>query len=393
MKRPRLAGALALVCLLGGLAHPASLFALGIRLPDQDAFATARGNAFAATANDPSAIYYNPAGITQLEGANFSLGMYGITFASRYTSAAGSSINSQQEWGALPQTFSTLSFTNYHLALGLGVYSPYGLSFEWPNKAPWAPAGQEGEINYIRANPVLAWQPCDTLSIAAGVMLDYSQSEFKTPAFSLHGRDTDVGFNAAILWHPLPQHSFGLTYRSATDMNYNGHVSFLGLPLPSQPAKLNFHLPQTVTGGYSYRPTTNWNLEVDADWTDWTSLRNAPIQTGPVPIPALGFNWKPSTIYEFGATRYLGAGWRASAGYMFSENSVPNSFFNPLVPDSDRHLFSVGVGKTYKHLSWDAAYQLGIGPSRSVAGDINPKDNGSYEFLSNALSFNIGWHF
>src|SRR5688500_17253838 len=45
---------------------PASAFALGIRIADQDARATARGNAFTATADNPSAIYYNPAGITQL---------------------------------------------------------------------------------------------------------------------------------------------------------------------------------------------------------------------------------------------------------------------------------------------------------------------------------------
>jgi long-chain fatty acid transport protein len=98
-------------------------------------------------------------------------------------------------------------------------------------------------------------------------------------------------------------------------------------------------------------------------------------------------------MYEFGVTRYFAAGWRASAGYMFSENSVPSSSFNALIADSDRHLFSLGLGKTCHHLSWDAAYQLGIGPSRSVSGDINPSYTGKYEFLSNALSFNIAWHF
>ena len=393
-KRLPITGLLPLFCVLCGLAQPGSVFALGIRLPDQDAFATARGNAFAATANDPSAIYYNPAGLTQLEGMNLSLGMYGITLASRYTGPT-QSINSQQEWAALPRSYTTLSLTNYHLAFGLGIYEPYGSSTEWPNKAPWAPFGQGGEMNYVRVNPVVAWQPCDTFSIAAGVMLDYSQAEFETsaPGFTLHGHDSDVGFNVAMLWHPLAQHSFGLVYRSATNMNYQGHVSFLELPIASQQARLNFHLPQTVTGGYSYRPTTNWNLEVDADWTDWTSLRNAPIQTGPVPAGTLGFNWKPSTLYEFGATRYFGAGWRASAGYMYSEESVPQSYFNPVIPDSDRHLFSAGLGKSYKHLSWDAAYQLGIGPSRAISGDNNKLDNGSYEFFSNALSFDIGWHF
>jgi long-chain fatty acid transport protein len=395
-KPPPIAAAVSLFCLLCALAHPAPLFALGIRLPDQDAFATARGNAFAATADDPSAIYYNPAGITQLDGANLSLGMYGITYASRFTGSSDS-INSQQQWAALPQTFSTLSFTNYHLAAGLGVYSPYGLSMEWPNNAPWTRSGQSGRIDYFRLNPVLAWQPCATFSIAAGAMLDYSQAELETstPGFSLRGRATDPGFNVAILWHPLPQHSLGLMYRSATDMNYQGHISYLTPPPypqpPSEQAELNFHFPQTLVAGYSYRPSRNWNLEADADWTDWSCLRDTSIQTPSGSAP-LDFNWKQSTIFEFGATRCFGNGWRASAGYMFSQNSVPSASFNPLIPDSDRHIFSIGVGKTYRHLSWDAAYQLGYGPARSVTADNN-SPNGSYEFFSNALSINLGWHF
>src|SRR5687768_12191734 len=61
----RVAAAVALCCTL-----PASSFALGIRIADQDARATARGNAFTATADNPSAIYYNPAGITQLYRAS-----------------------------------------------------------------------------------------------------------------------------------------------------------------------------------------------------------------------------------------------------------------------------------------------------------------------------------
>ena len=71
-------------------------------------------------------------------------------------------------------------------------------------------------------------------------------------------------------------------------------------------------------------------------------------------------------MVSLGATRYFGNGWRVSGGYMYSENSVPNNTFNPLVPDSDRHIFSVGVGKKYKQFSWDAAYQLAWGPSRTV---------------------------
>ena len=228
-------------------------------------------------------------------------------------------------------------------------------------------------------------------------MLDYAQAEQESAVPRLHtrlrGRDTDAGFNVGLLWHPAVSSipSASLTAAPPTWIS-NGHASDTldgAAGSNTSRPRLNYHLPQTVAFGYSYRPNKNWNFEADADWTDWTSLRDLTITT--VPAEVLPFNWKPSTLYEFGATRYFGNGWRASAGYMFSENSVPSSSFDALIADSDRHLFSIGVGKTYRHLSWDASYQLGIGPSRSVAGD--PPYNGNYEFFSNALSINIGWHF
>ena len=57
---------------------PLTLRANGYLLPDQDAFATARGEAFVATADNASAIYYNPAGLTQLDGNNVRAGFYEI---------------------------------------------------------------------------------------------------------------------------------------------------------------------------------------------------------------------------------------------------------------------------------------------------------------------------
>ncbi len=68
----------------------ATVSADGFRLPDQDAFATARGEAFAATADNASAIYYNPAGISQLKGGNFRGGIYGIYLPVTYKSPRAS---------------------------------------------------------------------------------------------------------------------------------------------------------------------------------------------------------------------------------------------------------------------------------------------------------------
>jgi long-chain fatty acid transport protein len=388
-----------LVCLLASVAAglvgaPNSVFGLGIALPDQDAFATARGNAFVATADDPAAVFYNPAGISQLPGSTISVGAYGIVYGDTYKNGA-TSIDSKTQWAAVPQVFSSYSIAKYHLTLGLGTYSPYGLRMEWPTSAPFLATGETGEIHYYTVSPVVAWQPFHFLSVAAGPSLNYSQADLKEyPGFVNHfrGRDVDVGYNAGILWRPADQHAVGITYRSATDMNYSGHGT---VPVPPFTANTsttaNFHFPQTLAFGYSFRPTDKWNFEADANWSDWSTLKVLTISPLGEHLP---FDWNQSWMLDFGATRYLGDGWRISGGYMYSMNSSPSGTFNPLVADSDRHLFSVGVGKRYKNFSWDAAYQLAWGPSRSITADtLSPAINGNYEFLSHAISVNLGYHF
>jgi long-chain fatty acid transport protein len=378
---------------LGLAACPSPVFGLGIALPDQDAFATARGNAFVATANDPAAVFYNPAGISQLDGANVSLGAYGLVYNDRYSGPDGS-VNAKTQWSAVPQMFSTYSLPKYNLTLGFGTYSPYGLRMNWPTTAPFLLAGETGQITYLRAAGIVSWQITHILSIAAGPNLNYSEADLKEfPGFVNHfrGRATDAGYSAGLLFHPGDQHYFGLTYRSATEMNYNGHAT---VPVPpfsaNTAASADFHFPSTLAFGYSYRPCEKWNFESDVNWTDWSSLQT--VQVSPLP-EYLTFNWRPSWMLDFGVTRYLGSDWRISGGYMYSENSVPDAHFNPLVPDSDRHIFSLGVGKKFGRFSWDAAYQLAYGPPRTVGGDAYVTPDGKYEFISHAITINVGYHF
>ena len=394
---------------------PKTTFALGIRIADQDAAATARGNAFTATADNPSAIYYNPAGITQLDGQNVSAGVYGVALNSHFN-GSGMSLDTKEKVQAVPQVYYTAHCPKHPLAFGLGVYAPYGLSLEWPSTAPFTGIAQKGEIEYITFNPVVAFKPHSTLSVAVGLTINYADAELRQipggpfgnavgNSFRFKGDDTDLGFNAGILWQPWQQHSFGVNYRSATTMDFNGHASIKLVP-PVSPYPIpvssttpssttGFRFPQNIVFGYSFRPNTNWNFEFDADWTDWNDLKVVTLKGVPPPNQIL-FNWKSSWFYEFGATRYLNNGWSVSGGYIYSENSVPNASFNPIIPDSDRHIFSIGVGKKYKQFSWNAAYQFAWGPTRTLSNPPtapNASANGNYEFTSHALTVNVGYHF
>ncbi len=90
---------------------PLVAFGNGLRLPSQDAFATGRGEAFVATADNPSAVYYNPAGLTQLTNTEMRAGIYGLYYDPTYQPPkgapnAGNTYSIKKQFAAAPQFFS-----------------------------------------------------------------------------------------------------------------------------------------------------------------------------------------------------------------------------------------------------------------------------------------------
>src|SRR5207248_1177696 len=146
-------------------------------------------------------------------------------------------------------------------------------------------------------------------------------------------------------------------YFSAPTFDYEGTASFRpSAPFfpPDMHTKAHLDFPQIAVGGVSFRPTTNWNFEVDVDWADWNTVDKAVIDK----VGILTLNWRSSFFYEFGVTRQLGKGYYASAGYFFSEASTRNKDYTPLVPDTDLHVGSLGIGRKAQHWNWALAGQI-----------------------------------
>lgn len=391
-------------------------FGLGFKIADQSADGTARGNAFAATADDPSAIYYNPAGITQLQGTEALLGGYTISLKERVNlDAPGSesrfsSINTDLQ--TVPTFYSTWTPKDSPISFGMGTYAPFGFGVEYPDKTPFRTLARKGSLEYMTFNPVIAWKICDSLSIAAGPTISYGKAELDqgvaSPGdlFQFRGDGIDFGFTSGVMWSPHRMHHFGLTYRGPTRMNFEGHTTLrtnpYEIPTPDgkftvpgirsrQSANAEFNLPQSITFGYSFRPTEDWNFEFDLDWTDWDTLNTVTLHqdvTGNVYLP---FNWQSSFMYEFGITRKLPWHFHVSVGYIYSENSVPNGDFSPTIPDSVRDVFSAGFGQKFDHFTWTFAYQRTVSPTRTI--DQGTAVDGAYRFDSNALTLSLGYNF
>jgi long-chain fatty acid transport protein len=400
------ATALPILLLCACMASTQTAMAVGFRTPNQDAEAIARGNAFAATADNPSAMYYNPAGISQLEGQHFQLGsLFYLGVYGDYESPSGQSAHTEATVIPVPTLQYTLSPEDFPLSFGISMYEPFGLNMQWPNEAPFRQEGLKATMTYITINPVVAWKVLPTLSVAIGPTFNYSQLDVVQGVLPVsylvpndqaefEGHNWGYGFNAGVLWQALPQWSFGASYRSGTCLGYEG--DFNVSPAPPLPiTHLNtltvVDFPQVAIGGISYRPTTSWNFEFDLDWTDWSSVSSLTIQG----VKSRPLYWKSTFMYEVGVTRYVGKGYYLSAGYFFSPCSTPDQYYTPLLPDTDLHVGSIGGGYKGPAWSWAVAFQLIAGGWNNATVDptVSPTVNGRYRLMTPTLSFSVGYHF
>ena len=372
-------------------AFPASVQATGFRLMDQSASAAGQSSAFTAQADDPSAVYYNPAGMTQLRGVQTSIGAIFLGGSTSFTSPSGTTAN-----GNFGNSFATpppiniyitanlkdLGFTQLgNLSVGLGALSPFGTVYQYPQNGPFASAVTSELLQLIDIKPTLAYKLNDQLSFGLGADIYtfsglYGEGQYEyhlsNPGLAglgvsspqeLSGKDTAAGFNASLLYTPFrnaegkPLVNIGFIYRSQATLHLDGQLQGNGAFVGN--TGITVVLPQVYTTGIALWPVRDqeheWKLELDVDYTGWKSLRNTDIHvtSGPLSGQTLPYPRKWASTYTIMVgTEYkwlkpeILPDWEVAlrGGYWHSQTPVPDSTFVPTVPDSDNHSISIGLG-------------------------------------------------
>ncbi len=134
-------------------------------------------------------------------------------------------------------------------------------------------------------------------------------------------------------------------------------------------------------------------LEADIEWTDWQTLNKLTLHApgSPANGEVIPFNWMASFLYEFGAQYDLNEHWKLRGGYIYSEDTVPNGTFSPSIPDTNRHVFSVGAGYSTTRFSIDAMYQFTIAEDRTVSNGTSA--DGGWQISANAVMITMGLKF
>ena len=147
----------------------APAWGLGYRNPDQDARATGQGEAFVAQADDASAIYYNPAGLTQVKGTQITSGSY-IDFPSiHFHPTGGGDVHPSDRVVLLPHFYAASDFGLERWRFGIGANVPFGTSIDWGSSGPLKYLVTRSEMAVFNIEPTAAYQFNEHFSMGAGL--------------------------------------------------------------------------------------------------------------------------------------------------------------------------------------------------------------------------------
>jgi long-chain fatty acid transport protein len=412
------------------LALPASVHASGFAIESQGARAMGFAGAYVAQAADPSAIFYNAAGIGFLKGKQLYVAGAFTSLSTDFTGSganppAGTLEKSDHGLGILPAFYYSQQLGE-KTVIGLGVSRPFGVRSKWDN--PETFTGRyiclDCQISSWSINPTVAYKLADRLSVGAG--LDVRLSSFKlsrrliadpnpfpepTDVAELtldSGTDTGVGFNVGLLASPTENLSIGVSYRHKVAIDHSAQAGFaqiltgtkevddaVALALPaSQAAKVSFTYPASFAVGVALR-RRYWTVEADVQWMLWSSFDAVTIAYGTSSAydTVLPEEWASTWRGALGVEYLIGNDWEVRAGFGYDHSPAPTETISPFIHDADRYTFGGGGTWKYERLRLDFNVRYVAFRTSSTLGISRYDYNGSYDTSGLQIGASLGYRF
>jgi long-chain fatty acid transport protein len=398
-------------------ALPARLWASGFMIQEQSG--RALGNAFvgeAAAAEDASTIWFNPAGLTRLEGTQLVFGGHLILPQVVFDDAGstlspavgggrlrGDEAHNAGGVGLVPTAYLAHQISD-RWRVGLGVNVPFGLRTNWNRTWVGRYHAILSELKTVDVAPTFAVRVVDGLSLGGGLDIQYARATLSNMldmgslclenaerlgvpsafcgALGLNPQSVDgfvrikgdswaVGGNVGLLWEPTSRTRVGLAYRSRIDHTLEGEADFevpkkarvlrqASGALEDTGGRADLNLPDSVRFDIFHRLSTRWSIQTGVQWTHWARFEELRFEFDNPRQPTVvdPQNWDDT--FRWGvATQYRPArGWVARLGFAYDYSPVPGpSDRTPRIPDADRVWLATGVGyQLTSNLVLDAGY-------------------------------------
>lgn len=395
----------------------------GFALFQQGTAAMAQGNAFVAEASDASAIFYNPAGLNQLKRPQFYQGFF-LNHPDREFDNGRGQFSETNHRFYKTMTVYFAAPINERIAVGLGMFSPFGSGTAWPPTWAGRYLTTFSSLQTYNLNPVISVKLLQSLSLAAGFDVLWSTVKLKRKVpvsaggvqfpdgeSTLNGDGTGFGYNIGLLFEPVTWMKLGVSYRSEIKVTHFGDLSIF-LPVATGqstiPGSASLTYPPSVTFGISCSYFKPFAFEFDTTWTGWSTYDQLKINlhqptlvngvlTQTIVTPK---NWRDAWAFRFGGSYEVKEGMKIRAGYIYDLTPVPDNTFDPQLPDANRHIFTVGGDLKIKRFTLGIAYNYILSENRTKNNSItfngvplpaSAQANGRYS--SDAHSLGLSWSF
>ncbi len=365
--------ALAVASTLAGASTLAS--AAGFALIEQSA--SGMGNAFAgaaATAEDASTIFFNPAGLTKLQGkqATFAAHLVDVKteFSNSGASTAPAAIASLGGNGGnagnavvIPNAYFSMPLGE-SLVLGLGLNSPFGLATEYDSTWVGRFQGIKSELMTYNINPTVAYKVNDMISVGVGVNYQHLDTELTNkvsgaainPVFAgqefnakLEADDDGWGWNAGILVDAGSSTRIGFSYRSKIEYKLEGTVTVTNpagatFAPASGAATADITVPDTFSLSLLQKLSDRLDLVADVTLTRWSEIQQIRIAN-----PATGaardtlvLNFDDTYRYSLGMNYKFSDRFIGKIGVALDQSPVSDRDRTVRLPDNDRKWVALG---------------------------------------------------
>jgi len=412
------------------IAVPSAARAAGYAIYEQGAAVLGMAGAGVASVSDASAMFFNPAALTRLQGSRL---LVGGSMLSPVTSFAGMDpypgygvTEEMKRQNFFPPTIYYARHGGGPWAIGAGFNSPYGLGVEWKN--PDTFSGRyivtKGTLRAYDGTADLAFAPNPEWSVAAGASAVFTNVELDrhvlVPAPGGGGGQVDVakvnlkgdltagyGWNAALSFAPGTAWKLGAAYRGKVVVHLDGRANVTQIPTgnaafdagvaaslpPSQDVTTVLRFPAVWSAGLAWNPRPPWTVEGDFNFVEWSVFRDLPIRFHQTPSAneTIVENYNDSWQVRLGAEHRLPA-WAYRFGWYFDKAAAPTSSVSPLLPDADRNGPSLGIGIPRGRWTVDA-YELPLFVKRrSTAGVNRDGFDGTYKTFVNLAGISVQLH-
>jgi long-chain fatty acid transport protein len=378
--------------LLSAFLLPAPARAAAFYLQEQSV--SGLGAAFAgqgAAARDASVLFYNPAGVSQLDGAQANIGVQIISPHTKVKDDGTHFLGAAGTFGFAPgngfgggegDPLSTTALPSAYIAapvaddgrlwLGLGLAAPFGLASKYEDDFFGEHDATYSKLSTYDILPTVSWKPDALFSLGASLVIEYASADLinqallpatngaPPPAFfvaereqRLKGKDWGYGGNFGATLTPAPGTALGFNYRTEIHHDLAGTASLQGVFDEDAHAKLN--LPAIASASLAQKLGGKWTGLASASWFGWSSFdKIAPVEDNGTALPSDIQNYRDSWSFAVGAEYAYSPEWTFRAGYQHDQTPVRDGYRTMSVPDGDRDWLALGA--TYaasKRLSFD----------------------------------------